>query len=188
MSEPIVYRVSIEFTTDHPLEIEELVALARSSYGKIVEPDADSMDPDEPYDVVDPVLRVWAGDSEVAGLRPQPVYHAYIAFYRAFEAGNDGNSHEDADEYLEEYFVSDAEASERSDLYLDKFEGEAGARIESGVRMISVSAEVYEIIKSCPWRNLLDDDEYLARWRDLDLWNPKHRIAEHLRYRTLTRP
>jgi hypothetical protein len=188
VSEPIVYRISIEFATDRALKTEELVEIAQASYAEVVDPDVDPMDPEYPFLVVDPVLRIWAGDSEVAGLNPQPVYHAYIAFYRAYEAGNDGNSQEDADEYLEEYFLTHLDADARSDHYLERFEGEAGARIESGVRMISVSAEVYEIVASSPWADLPDEDEYLARWRDLDLWNPKHRIAEHLRYRTLTRP
>jgi hypothetical protein len=188
MSEPIVYKITTEFVTDRTLEIEELVALAQSSYRKVVEPDADSMDEDEPYVVVDPVLRVWAGDNEIGGLNPKPVYHAYIAFYRAFQAGNEGTAHDDADEYLEEYFISQEHAELRSDFYLDHFDGETGSRIETGWRMISVPRDIYETIVTSPWRDIVDDDEYLARWRALDLWNPKYRVGEHLRYRILTRP
>ena len=181
MSDANVYRISIEFATDRALKTEELVAIARASYAEVGKHD-------DSYVVVDPVLRVWAGDSEVAGLDPRPVYHAFIAFYRAFEAGNDATAQEDADEYLEEYFLDGRDAEARSDLYLERFEGEAGARIESGVRMIVVSEEICKIIAECPWGGLADDDEYVARWRALDLWSPKYRIAEHLRYRTLTRP
>ncbi len=188
MSEPIVYKITTEFVTDRALKIEELVGMAQASYAQIVDPDAESMDPEDPFLVVDPVLRVWAGDSEVGGLNPKPVYHAYIAFYRAFRAGNEGTAQDDADEYLEEYFLDGPDAEARSDFYLDHFEGETGSRIETGWRMISVPRDIYETMVASPWRDIADEDEYLARWRSLDLWNPKYRVAEHLRYRTLTRP
>jgi hypothetical protein len=194
VSEPIVYKITTEFVTDRTLEIEELVALAQSSYRKVVEPDADSMDEDEPYVVVDPVLRVWAGDNEIGGLNPKPVYHVYLAFYEMYEKDNRGTTRDVADDFYEECFISWDDANVRSDFYLDQYEGFDGVRIVSGVRMITVSARIHEILSKSDWGTsnweswTLEDHKEWIRWCEEERWNSDNRVAEHLRYRTMTRP
>lgn len=190
MSEPIVYRIATEFSTDRPLKIEELVSMARASLAQVVDSDEDSMDP---FRVVDPVLRVWAGDSEVAGLDPKPVNHVYVAFYEVFLEGNNGDTKAEADEYGRMTFLEDRLAQEKADWYLENVEmilgvrRVAGSRVKVGVRMVVVPEDIYSLLSAHRWNEWApEEQDRYSEWLANDLWNAQTRVAEHLRYRNLT--
>ena len=180
MSEPITYRIAIDFTTNRPLTLSELVDLGGQAWTQIHEPSEEQENEDDPYDTVDPVLRLWVGDSEVAGLDPKPVFHAHVAWYEYWEDGNWSNQKIDMDDTGWHCFAHESEAEELAEEWLAPDAWPEGSRANVGVRMIVVPEWDKDYLESSD----PIDSELESKWHEWsckEVWNEERRVGERMR-------
>lgn len=178
MSEPTTYRIAIEFTTNRPLTIAELVDLGGQAWTQVHEPNEEQENVDDPYDTIDPDLRLWIGDNEVAGLNPTPVFHAHVAWYEFFDESNDGTLPQQADDVDWECFASEEEAERLAQSWLAPDAWAPMSRARVYVRMVVVPEWAYHYLNE-DTRDIPVDD--FSEWLSDYIWADEHRVAERMR-------
>ena len=178
MSESPTYRLEIAFTTNRTLTLEELVHLGGIAWTQVNEPSEDWINEDEPYDTIDPVLSLWIGDDEVAGLNPEPVYHAHVAWYEFFDESNDGTLTQQADDVDWECFASEEEAERLAQSWLAPDAWAPMSRARIYVRQIVVPEWAYHYLND-DLRDIPVDD--FSDWLSDYIWADEHRVAERMR-------
>jgi len=175
MSEPITYRIAIEFTTNRPLTIPELVDLGGQAWTQVHEPNEEQENMDDPYDTIDPDLRLWIGDNEVAGLDPKPVFHAHTTWYEFFEEGNDSDDVDDVDWHC---FANEADAEALAQKWLKPDAWAPMSRVRVHVTTIVVPEWAYRYLNEETTDVPVDD---FSDWLSDYIWDKDHRIAERMR-------
>lgn len=179
MSEATNYRIAIDFRTDRPLTVEELVDLGGQAWTQVNEPSEEQPNEDDPYTTIDAELRLWIGENEVAGLNAKPVYHAHVAWYHFFEEGNPGRTARDADDTDWHCFADEKEAEQMAQGWLADDAWERGCRAHVGVRMIVVPEWVFLYLNSSETSD--EDDLVWADWSSDEVWNEERRVGERMR-------
>lgn len=179
MSESPIYRIEIEFRSSRALKLEELTGLAGAAYTQVAEPDEEAMDGDDPFDIVSPDLRVWAGQNPIGGLNPKPVYHAHLVWYTYFEESNLlGRTEQEADDLDWHCFASEDDAERLAQEWLEPNAWPVMSRAYVYTRMVVVPEWAY---------NYLNDDERdipvddFNEWLRDYIWDEEHRVAERMR-------
>lgn len=179
MSEPINYRIAIDFTTSRPLTLEELILLGGQAWTQVNEPSDEQPNEYEPYDTKDAELRLWIGEDEVAGLDAKPVYHAHVAWYQHFHEGNLGYTMQEADDVDWQCFHHEVDAERLAEFWLRDGAWSEGSRANVGVRMIVVPEWVSLYLQSSD--NSAEDDAYWTDWSQDEVWSDKRRVGERMR-------
>lgn len=178
MSEPITYRIAIDFTSNRPLTLEELIDLGGQAWTQVNEPSEEQPNEDDPYSTIDPVLRLWVGRNEVAGLNPVPVFHAHVAWYEFFEEGNEGKTAQDANDLDWTCFADEAEAEALAQSWLAPDAWAPMSRARVYVRMIVVPEWAYRYLKDETSDIPVDD---FSEWLSDYIWSEDNRVAERMR-------
>ena len=180
MSEAITYRIAIDFTTNRPLTLEELIDLGGQAWTQVNEPSEEQPNEDDPYSTIDAEMRLWVGKDEVAGLNPKPVYHAHVAYYELFEEGNLGRTARDADDMGWYCFAEESQAEELAEEWLADDAWTKGSRAHVGVRMIVVPEWVNDYLRSSDAGTEELNDRWLE-WSQGEVWNEERRVGERMR-------
>ncbi len=178
MSEPITYRIAIDFTTNRPLTLEELVLLGGQAWTQVHEPSEDQPNEDDPYDTIGAQMRLWIGDNEVAGLNPKPVYHAHVAYYEFFDESNDGTLPQQADDMDWHCFANEAEAEALAQSWLTPDAWAPMSRARVYVRTVVVPEWAYRHLND----EIIDlPVEDFSDWLSDYIWAEENRVAERMR-------
>lgn len=178
MSEPITYRIAIDFTTNRPLTLEELIDLGGQAWTQVHEPSEEQPNEDDPYDTIDPVLRLWVGNDEVAGMNPKPVFHAHLAWYEFFDESNDGTLPQQADDMDWHCFASESDAEEQAQRWLARDAWAPMSRVRVYVRMVVVPEWAYRLLND---EVVESPVEHFSEWLSDYIWADEYRVAERMR-------
>ena len=178
MSEPINYRIAIDFTTNRPLTLDELIVLGGQAWTQVHEP-ADDEEESDPFETIGVELSLYVGEDEVGGLNPKPVHHAHVAYYQYFEEGNPGHTMQEASDVDWYCFADEAEAEATAERWLAAGAWSSTARVNVGVRIIVVPEWVSLYLQSSETSD--EDDATWADWSQDEVWNIERRVGERMR-------